>query len=526
MSYRIIIVGMALLALTTPVMANPTQYGSTGLLSVPSADTLDAGNICVGIWGNCSDGPKGNSFIIPVALTLGIGSFWEFYGTYPNILFNEKEQTSGRGTVDVGTKMRIYGKRSSRVKLAANLFLSRHLDNDPAFDGQTDVGGDLIASLKTEKLGLHVYGGYVSNSNYRGRLESFEYPFGLGFEYGPTQRTKVTLELTGRDAHNLDAPVEADVGFQFFISPHLTFNLASGAGLTKTSQDWRLLFGFTTCQGVGSYIKPIPKVGHESAERKREVVRPTKIIPLSPLLVKVPESTAPASKYEVPVDPDKEEIVIRPYGQILIQQQPAATPVVLPKNILLDQPDGSPDKPADSSAAAMPAAIPSSTKENKAVEYTLSRVSGVTPLYGVDVDSAQPALTPGAGLPVKPNSVSVYKKFRLPDTLFEFGQSELSPEVKKALSEVAELIRKDPKWSYLRIDGHTDSIGSVKYNLDLSLKRAIAVANYLITREGIDPSKIFVKGMGKSHPIAENNTEEGRRLNRRFEILFLVQNGT
>jgi outer membrane protein OmpA-like peptidoglycan-associated protein len=94
--------------------------------------------------------------------------------------------------------------------------------------------------------------------------------------------------------------------------------------------------------------------------------------------------------------------------------------------------------------------------------------------------------------------------------------------VKKALAEIGEIIRKDSRWSYLRVDGHTDSIGSVRYNLDLSLKRAIAVANYLITREGVDPARIFVKGMGKSVPISDNRTDDGRRQNRRFEILFLV----
>jgi outer membrane protein OmpA-like peptidoglycan-associated protein len=109
--------------------------------------------------------------------------------------------------------------------------------------------------------------------------------------------------------------------------------------------------------------------------------------------------------------------------------------------------------------------------------------------------------------------------------LFEFGGTELSPDVRKSLSEVAEHIRNDKKWTYLRIDGHSDSIGSVSYNLDLSLKRAIVVATYLITREGIEPGRVFIKGMGKSKQIAGNDTTEGRRINRRFEILFLVPKG-
>ena len=90
------------------------------------------------------------------------------------------------------------------------------------------------------------------------------------------------------------------------------------------------------------------------------------------------------------------------------------------------------------------------------------------------------------------------------------------------LSEVAEQIRKDKKWLYLKIDGHTDSIGSLAYNMDLSLKRAISAATYLISHEGVDPSKIFIKGLGKSTPISDNATADGRRKNRRTEILFLV----
>ncbi len=123
-------------------------------------------------------------------------------------------------------------------------------------------------------------------------------------------------------------------------------------------------------------------------------------------------------------------------------------------------------------------------------------------------------------------TVTVYRKFRFPDVMFEFGQMDLSDEVKRSLSEVAEHIRSDKKTAYIRIDGHTDSIGSEKYNMDLSLKRAIAVAHYMVTREGIDPKMLFVKGMGKTKLLSGNETTEGRRINRRFEILFLVPKGT
>lgn len=541
MKYYVVSIIAILLFSVAPVAANPNQFGATGLVTVPSADTLDAGNICAGLWGNACGTKFGTVGVMPVSLTLGIGSFWEFYGSYPNLLFNGDENVAGRGTADLGSKFRVWGKRSSAFKLGADIFFKRHLSVDQQINGQTDIGGRLIASLRGDLIGAHFYGGYVSNSPVPDRRSATEYPFGFGLEYDPSARSKVTFEVTGNDAASLSAPAEAAVGFQYYISPHLTFNMSVGVGLTSSSSDWRTIVGLSTCQGVGSYIKPIPKVGKvEDPSKKKELIKPTKIIPLSPLLVRAPSSSPTVSKYEVPLDPDREEIVIRPYGQIILPQQPAATPVVLPRSIILEQPEEVPEQPAEE---AVPSPILRESpidKESKALEYTLTRVGGVTPTYGIGVkeeaieragksqekehypaETAVPTYQPVKSH--KQTTVTVYRKFRLPDTIFEFGSSDLSPDVKKGLTDLGELIRNDSKWSYIRIDGHTDSIGSVKYNLDLSLKRAIAVANYLITREGIDPARLFVKGMGKSNPIADNQTEEGRRINRRFDILFLIE---
>jgi outer membrane protein OmpA-like peptidoglycan-associated protein len=90
----------------------------------------------------------------------------------------------------------------------------------------------------------------------------------------------------------------------------------------------------------------------------------------------------------------------------------------------------------------------------------------------------------------------VYRKFLIPDLIFDTGQWNLSAQGKKILSEVAEKIRKDNKWLYIKIDGHTDSVGSVSYNMDLSLKRAISAATYLISHEGVTASKILIEAGG------------------------------
>lgn len=75
--------------------------------------------------------------------------------------------------------------------------------------------------------------------------------------------------------------------------------------------------------------------------------------------------------------------------------------------------------------------------------------------------------------------------------------------------------------SRFRIEGHTDSIGSDKYNLALSDRRAKSVMRYLVQRHSVSPQRLIVKGYGKNQPIASNDTDEGRLQNRRVEIVNL-----
>lgn len=70
------------------------------------------------------------------------------------------------------------------------------------------------------------------------------------------------------------------------------------------------------------------------------------------------------------------------------------------------------------------------------------------------------------------------------------------------------------------IEGHTDSLGSRSYNLDLSRKRAAAVRQALIDRFGIDPKRLSSEGYGPDRPVADNDDEEGRSKNRRVVATF------
>lgn len=100
--------------------------------------------------------------------------------------------------------------------------------------------------------------------------------------------------------------------------------------------------------------------------------------------------------------------------------------------------------------------------------------------------------------------------------LFDFDKSTIRPELATQLNEVA---RQAMGMNYNRIDvtAHTDSKGSDEYNMGLSERRAASTVDYLVGL-GADPSKINATGMGERQPVATNETDAGRQLNRRVEI--------
>ncbi len=100
--------------------------------------------------------------------------------------------------------------------------------------------------------------------------------------------------------------------------------------------------------------------------------------------------------------------------------------------------------------------------------------------------------------------------------LFDFNKAEIKPKYYKNLDEVVKVLKANPDLK-VEIQGHTDNIGSAEYNMKLSLRRAQAVADYLI-KHGISPSRLRVKGYGFTRPVAPNDTPEGRALNRRVQL--------
>jgi outer membrane protein OmpA-like peptidoglycan-associated protein len=125
--------------------------------------------------------------------------------------------------------------------------------------------------------------------------------------------------------------------------------------------------------------------------------------------------------------------------------------------------------------------------------------------------------TAGSGIDVTetPDQKSIL--VNLPNGVtFPVDSTTISPAFQVTLDKIANSLLEYPN-SLIDVYGHTDSTGSDQYNLDLSQRRADAVADYLVMR-GVARARIRTQGYGERYPVADNTTEAGRALNRRVEV--------
>ena len=109
--------------------------------------------------------------------------------------------------------------------------------------------------------------------------------------------------------------------------------------------------------------------------------------------------------------------------------------------------------------------------------------------------------------------------FIVNNVMFAFDRDNLVvPGGRDILRKLAVYLMKAPQFKHLSIEGHTDFLGSVAYNQELSLRRATQIKRYLVEVLRLDGAKIDVTGFGESRPIADNGNFQGRQLNRRVEF--------
>lgn len=130
-----------------------------------------------------------------------------------------------------------------------------------------------------------------------------------------------------------------------------------------------------------------------------------------------------------------------------------------------------------------------------------------------------PPPPPPAATPLPPVQREALNLTIQADVLFAQGSSALSAGGARKIAEVATVLRDYPESSII-VRGFTSSEGEDAMNVDLSQRRATAVANEIVANR-IAPQRVQAQGMGESMPIADNNTELGRQRNRRVEVLVI-----
>ena len=115
------------------------------------------------------------------------------------------------------------------------------------------------------------------------------------------------------------------------------------------------------------------------------------------------------------------------------------------------------------------------------------------------------------------NSIKESGKVAVYGIYFDTGKSILKPESQPTLQEITKLLKADPNLK-LYVVGHTDNTGAFDANMKLSMDRAVAVVNALVSQFSVNAARLRACGDGPTSPVASNDKEEGKALNRRVEL--------
>ena len=135
-----------------------------------------------------------------------------------------------------------------------------------------------------------------------------------------------------------------------------------------------------------------------------------------------------------------------------------------------------------------------------------------------EAESCGPTASP-APAPVPPTAPVVRQPISFHTVTFDFDKSDLKPAAKAELDIAAKVMMENPD-VVLELQGNTDSVGSDKYNMALGRRRAASVFKYLNSK-GIKSDRLKKVSLGEGKPVATNETDAGRALNRRVDLVIL-----
>ena len=156
--------------------------------------------------------------------------------------------------------------------------------------------------------------------------------------------------------------------------------------------------------------------------------------------------------------------------------------------------------------------------EDKGVAIASGAVAGalVGAVIGHCLWDRQAVVAQAPPPPAPAPTPSVQKKIVLRGVNFDFDKATIRADAVPILREAATMLKENSAVQ-VSVEGHTDSVGSDEYNLKLSLRRAAAVKDFLVS-EGVAVGRLSTRGFGAAQPVASNDSADGRAQNRRVEL--------
>jgi outer membrane protein OmpA-like peptidoglycan-associated protein len=280
-----------------------------------------------------------------------------------------------------------------------------------------------------------------------------------------------------------------------------------------------------------AYWKKIENFGFTSEERlappqfvlKQVTVDPKTLDLPDETRIKLPTSAPKPQELTVPTEkPEIKEIILKPSATEvktpLLEEKPKAEPInwenVIKTN---DISAGNADKEVGAIASALLKdsvrspnqpiiQLPPGSKKGEGADAW----DGIPGRRSLDDALSRTGPLPAGGVPIA-----------MPGgALFDYDKADLRSDALDEMQKLGELIRRNPKATF-RIEGHTDSIGSREYNLELSLRRALAVKTWLVEALKIDPSRVETIGFGPDKLLVPGDKSiDEQQPNRRVEIVI------
>ena len=168
--------------------------------------------------------------------------------------------------------------------------------------------------------------------------------------------------------------------------------------------------------------------------------------------------------------------------------------------------------------------VVTAVKNRSAISLVASKLGNTIYLQILSIGTTNNDLVLQNQEPLKDNYSSKLKEdgaIVLDDLIYRSGSSDLGPGPFESLSALANFLKGTPSSSIILV-GHSDAIGELRKNIELSRNRAQAVVDRLIKDYGIDQSRISAQGIGFLSPKTNNSTEKSRKKNRRVEAILIM----